>query len=196
MASRAFLLLALSATALVSATELKLPTIFSDHMVLQREPFRVRVWGWAGSNEQVTVSLAGSSGSSVADADGNWQVELEPLAAGGPFTLTVAGASTTIKLNDVMVGDVFVCSGQSNMEMTVSTAFNASAEVADANNYPNLRVFTVLRNTSDTPLDDFGSLTPFQWAVSSNTSIGGAQWTYTSASMSTSSDCLTLRFDI
>ena len=94
--------------------EVRLPHMLSDHAVLQREQ-PVRVWGWADPGERVTVSLHGQQVSATANEVGKWQVALRPEHAGGPYTLTVAG-SNTITLRDVVVGDVWFASGQSNME--------------------------------------------------------------------------------
>ena len=110
--------------------EVSLPAIFSDHMVLQSD-VAVPVWGWAEAGEQVTVSIAGQSKSATADASGAWSLKLDPLKAGDALTLTVKGKNS-ITVQDVVVGEVWLCSGQSNMAMTVNRAKNFDAEKAAA----------------------------------------------------------------
>lgn len=112
-----FSILAASAARL-SVGEVALPPVFSDHMVLQRE-IPVPIWGTATAGEQVTVSFRGSSLTATAGGDGRWRLTIGPLTAGGPDTLTVT-AGNTIELRDVLVGEVWVGSGQSNMQGSVS----------------------------------------------------------------------------
>ena len=95
--------------------DVKLPAIFGSHMVLQRDQ-KDRVWGWAEPGEEVTVKIAGQSKTAKAGSDGSWQVMLDPMPAGGPHTMTVQGKNT-LQLDDVLVGEVWICSGQSNMQM-------------------------------------------------------------------------------
>ena len=114
---------------LVALAEVRLPKLFSDHMVLQRD-VKLPVWGWADAGEAVTVSLAGQTAKTTAGPDGKWSVTLAPLPAGGPFELTVAGTNT-LKVIDVLVGEVWVCSGQSNMEMTLNATYEAAKKYAD-----------------------------------------------------------------
>src|SRR6478735_385449 len=92
--------------------------LFVDHAVLQRDR-PINVYGRAGSGEEVTVSLASASAKAKADAQGAWSLTLPAMTAGGPFTLTARAASKTQTANDVLVGDVWLCSGQSNMEWPV-----------------------------------------------------------------------------
>jgi sialate O-acetylesterase len=142
--------------------DVSLPALFSDHMVIQRN-LPVLVWGRAMPGESVSVTLQSASASATADSIGYWSVRLPSLAAGGPFTLTVKGANT-ITLNDVLVGDVWVASGQSNMELPLREAMNAASEIAESN-YPKIRFLQVPDRTSQYPLDDIGSGTG--WAVTS-----------------------------
>jgi sialate O-acetylesterase len=104
-----------AATAFVSRAEVKLPHILGSHMVLQRD-LPVHIWGWSEPGEKVTVSLNAASQTATGDQLGHWSVYLPPQAAGGPFQVTVSG-SNNIVLDDVMIGDVWFASGQSNMEM-------------------------------------------------------------------------------
>lgn len=127
-----------SLAATVGHADVSLPAVFSDHMVLQRE-VEVPVWGWAEPGEQVTVSIAGQSPSATAGADGKWMVKLAPMKTGEPATLTVKGRNE-ITLQDVLVGEVWLGSGQSNMAMTVSGAKDYEKEQA-ASNLPLIRMF-------------------------------------------------------
>ncbi len=120
--------------------DVRLPAIFADHMVLQRDA-SVPVWGWADPGEEVAVSLAGQAKTALADAHGRWTVTLGRLPAGGPHTLTVRGKNS-VAVRDVLVGEVWLASGQSNMEMTVRQARDFAAERAAAN-HPRIRMFTV-----------------------------------------------------
>ena len=147
------------------SSELKLPALFSDHMVLQREA-TCPVWGWADDGTTVTVEIDGQSAETVAQ-DGRWQVELPALEAGGPYTLTICADDETIELDDVLVGEVWICSGQSNMEFAVESANNAQVEIAQAQ-HPTLRLFTVEKATSSEPLDDVTG----QWVVCTPETIG------------------------
>ncbi len=130
-------LIALLAFSTVAKAEVSLPNIFSEHLVLQQKRNN-KVWGWAGTGEKVTVTMAGQTHSTTANQDGEWSVQLDPIDAGGPYTLTVAGTNT-IALNDVLVGEVWVCSGQSNMQWNVGSSNDPDLETLAAN-YPNLRM--------------------------------------------------------
>jgi sialate O-acetylesterase len=100
--------------------DVRLPAIFGDHMVLQQNQ-KDRVCGWADPDEKITVSIERQSRSLRAGRDGRWLVKLDPMAAGGPHTLTVKGKNV-VSFENVMVGEVWVCSGQSNMELPVNVA--------------------------------------------------------------------------
>ncbi|MEO7309575.1 MAG: sialate O-acetylesterase [Chitinophagaceae bacterium] len=123
----------------------KLPAIFSDGMVLQQQS-KVSFWGWADAGEAITISgswPAGKAVRTIADASGSWKLMMPTPAAGGPFTVSVAGKNNII-LSDVLVGEVWVCSGQSNMGFTLKADANAKEEIAKAD-YPTLRYFSVKR---------------------------------------------------
>jgi sialate O-acetylesterase len=128
------------------SAEVKPANLFSDHAVLQRE-MAVPVWGTADPGEKVTVRLNGVSGSATTGADGRWMVRLKKLKAGGPFEMTIAGKNTVV-VKDVLVGEVWLGSGQSNMVFTVSKKKNPWAGMLDeegeiaAANYPQIRMFT------------------------------------------------------
>ena len=119
--------------------DVKLPAIFGDHMVLQRDS-TVPVWGTAAPGEEITVSIAGQTASAKAGADGKWSVKLTKLAAAGPHTLTVKGKNT-VTFSDVLVGEVWLGSGQSNMAMTVNRAKDFAQE-QEAAKFPQIRIFT------------------------------------------------------
>jgi len=145
---------------------IRLAGIFSDHMVLQRG-IKVPVWGWAPPGETVTVSLAGTKARAVADPSGRFQVRVGPLPAGGPHTLTVAGGNT-ITVNDVLVGEVWLASGQSNMQMTVGGCLRAEEEIAAAD-HPTIRQFRVpVRGTFEPQADTKGT-----WTVCSPKTVKG-----------------------
>ena len=134
-----------------AGAEVKLPAIVSDNMVLQQE-VPANVWGWAEPGERVTVKFAGKSASATAGADGKWKTKLEGLDAGKTGDLTISGGNT-ITIHNVAVGEVWVCSGQSNMEMTVNRTLKPEEE-AGAANYPMLRMFTVTKKPAAEPQSD------------------------------------------
>ncbi len=117
--------------------------LFSDDMVLQRD-IAAPVWGWSTPGDVITVTLDGKETGKRATAgnDGRWMTRIGPLSAGGPHTLSIRGKSQTIELTNVLVGDVWLCSGQSNMNWPMRLSNNAEAEVAAAN-HPTIRSFTV-----------------------------------------------------
>jgi len=130
---------------------LRLPAAIGDHMVVQRgRP--IAVWGWTDAGAKVKVTMGNASAVATANASGRFEAALPALEAGGPHTITIAG-DTTIEVKDVLVGDVWICSGQSNMAMTVNRSNNAEAE-AKAATYPNIRLFTVSRTPATEPQDD------------------------------------------
>lgn len=147
--------------------QLKLPTIFSDNMVLQRnEP--VEIWGWSSGNDQIAVTIADQEMKTTADNTGKWSVVLEPMTHGGPFAIKVKGISEEIILDNILVGDVWVCSGQSNMEWNLKNSNNPEEEIANSS-YPNIRLFTVKRDLSYTVKEDFKSN---EWLVCGPESAG------------------------
>lgn len=167
------LLLLLIPAAAVSA-QVTLPKIESDHMVVQRD-LPVHVWGMAAPGEQVSVTFRGESRSTVAGKLGRWSIYLKPGAAGGPFEMTVKGIAAeaaagaanenegqTIVLHDILVGDVWVASGQSNMEFALRQAASASTDIPKADN-PRIRLLIVDKKAADYPQDD---LPTKGWAAS------------------------------
>jgi sialate O-acetylesterase len=115
----------------VARAEVKLPALFSDHMVLQRDQ-PAKVWGWATPGEEVKVQIAGQTKTAKTADDGSWSVQLDPLPAGGPHTLTIACADSTRTIQDVLVGEVWICSGQSNMQWDINATYDADLEALTA----------------------------------------------------------------
>jgi sialate O-acetylesterase len=148
----------------------KLAKIFTDHAVLQRDQ-PIAIWGTAAPAAKVTVSLAGSSATAVADAQGKWRVELPRMAAGGPHKLsaTINGKSSTLK--DILIGDVFLCSGQSNMEFPMRTATNAWGDVLGSAN-SQIRFANIQKDSQPAPLADLGK--PTAWKVAAPDTTGEA----------------------
>ena len=123
--------------------ELKLPAIIGDHMVLQQQQANP-IWGWDRPGARVTVALAGQTHTTTAGADGRWTVRLAPLAASAtPQTMTISGSSRR-ELRDILVGEVWMCSGQSNMEWSLAQSYHGDLE-ALATDLPQVRLITVPR---------------------------------------------------
>ncbi len=154
------------ALSLSARADVSLPAIFSDHMVLQRDA-RVPVWGTAAPGEKITVEFAGQSASTNAGADGKWRVALADLKAGAPQTLTIRGNNTII-IQDVLVGEVWLGSGQSNMAMTVNRAKDFDAEKA-ATRFPLIRHFKEESGSAATPQ----SVGKGHWEICAPETVGG-----------------------
>ena len=144
----------------------KLPALISDHMVLQ-QGMPVRIWGAADPGEAVKVDFQGQTVTVKAAENGKWSAWLKPLVAAGPLAMTIAGTNT-IAIQDVMVGEVWLGSGQSNMEFRLQTAVNHEEEIAAAN-YPMIHLFQVKRAVADQPADDVTGM----WQVCSPASVKG-----------------------
>ncbi len=153
----------LSLTALCAQADVKLHNLFTDHMVLQRD-IAVPVWGWADDGEKVTVEFRGKKVSTTAKG-GKWMVKLGKLKAGGPDELKVSGKNS-ITLADVLVGEVWLASGQSNMEWSMRNSFQPFGDILAANN-PKLRLFTVPKLKADEPVKDVVSA----WKETSPSSV-------------------------
>jgi sialate O-acetylesterase len=143
---------------------LKLPSFFSDHMVVQRDK-PVVVWGWAGENARVTATFAGAKAAATADAEGRWKLSLPACKAGGPHKLIVGDGAQTVTIDDVLVGDVWICSGQSNMAFPVSR----SGDTADAakTDLPLLRAFATTAQPAPKPQDDL----PGSWSAATTPAV-------------------------
>lgn len=156
------LLLAPLAAPAAAQAPVSLGSIFSDHMVLQRgEP--VRVWGRAAPGETVTVTLDGQEATAEAGEDGYWQAEFQPHEAGGPYRIeAMAGSGQSAAIEDVLIGDVWLCSGQSNMEYPVYRALNPDSEIANSAN-DRMRLLTVEKDNQPQPRLELAQ--PAQWAA-------------------------------
>jgi sialate O-acetylesterase len=152
-----------------ATAQIKLPAIFSDNMVLQRNA-KIPIWGTEKPGQQIIVKIQQQRKTTKADRDGKWRVDLAAMPTGGPYELAVSGVET-ITFKNVMIGEVWLCSGQSNMEMpmesTWATVNNFKAEVAAAN-YPELRLFIVKRARSSKPRADVESE---GWKICDSTSV-------------------------
>jgi sialate O-acetylesterase len=161
---RSAALFVLSACAWADVT---LPALLTDRMVVQRG-LPVHVWGKAAPGEAVSVTFRGERRSGAADAIGNWSVFLSPAEAGGPFEMTIQAANRIV-LKDILIGDVWIASGQSNMEWPVRNSAGAAAEIASANQ-PRIRLFRVENTVATYPLDDAAAK---PWAVCSPETAAG-----------------------
>lgn len=146
----------LSICANVSSQELALPSVFADNMVLQQKT-AVNVWGTSASGEKIEIKASwGKTAVAIADARGKWKAQIQTIAAGGPYSLTVKGSKSAIELKNILLGEIWICSGQSNMEMPLkgwmpnNPVQNSAEEIANANN-SNIRMFTVPRATAVVP---------------------------------------------
>ena len=149
--------------------EVRLPNVFGGHMVLQQEK-PLTIWGWAQPAETVTVQFLAESKQVQANDRGEWKAVLSPVKAGGPYTLTVSGSSR-VQLDDVMVGEVWLCSGQSNMEMGIGMCKDAQQEIAAAN-FPAIRLMKVAKNWTPEPQQNMGGA----WKVCSPQTVAEGGW--------------------
>jgi sialate O-acetylesterase len=136
-----------------AVADIKLPAIIGDNMVLQQGG-KVAIWGWAEPGEEVMVGVSWRSmkWAVKADKDGKWSFRLNPPKGDGPFEMTFSGKNS-ITIRNILVGEVWVCSGQSNMQWAVNSSANAEQEIADAN-YPKIRLFSVKRTVAEKPQPD------------------------------------------
>ena len=143
----------------------KLPKVFGDNMVLQRDS-EIPVWGWADIGEKITITFHDQKVKTTADKEGKWNVRLEPEKAGGPFSMTVKGKSEII-INNILIGDVWICSGQSNMVWPLWNTNNGAETIQKAGNQ-NIRLLVVPRTISVSPLED---VDVDGWAVCSSETV-------------------------
>jgi len=151
---------------MVTTANIKMPLLFSDGMVVQRNK-EIPIWGFADANEKVEVHFNKQIVKTQADKNGKWMLKLNPEKAGGPFELIIIGKNK-ITIKNVLVGEIWICSGQSNMEFQVSQTINAAKEIEDSN-YPMIRHFGVAQDLSGKPKDDLKS---GKWEVSSQETVG------------------------
>src|ERR1035437_9279658 len=141
---------------ITASGQVKLPKLISNGMVLQRD-VNVKIWGWAANHEKVTIHFNDSIYQTIANDSGKWEVKLSKLKAGGPYSMTI-NATNTINLKDILIGDVWVCSGQSNMELPMKRVSPIyENEIATSEN-TYIRNFTVPQKYNfKTPQVDFES---------------------------------------
>ena len=163
-----------------------------DHMVLQRAPQRAVVWGYGDAGQVTTLRMNDRIYTTISRSDranelgeSIWSVTLDPVSDEGPFDIHVQqplanGTLVTITIHDVLFGDVWVCSGQSNMQFTVNMMFNASEEIANAGNFPKIRLFTAALKPSASPIEELLGIN-LNWSVASSQVVGGPSWDYMSA---------------
>ena len=150
---------------LFASANVRMPLLFSDGMVLQRNK-EIPVWGWADANEKVTIHFNKQTKTIQADTNGKWMIKLAAEKAGGPFELTITGKNKVV-IKDVLVGEVWICSGQSNMEFQMYKLPDFETQKNQAN-YPMIRQFGVAQDLSGTPKED---LKAGKWAASNKENI-------------------------
>ena len=165
---------------------------FQDHMVLQRAPQRAIVWGYGASNVLTILEINNQVYRTLSRAElandlneSIWSVTLDPVSDEGPFDIHVSqplsnGTLVNITLHDILFGDVWICSGQSNMEMAVIDIYNGTDEIANAGNFPKIRLFTVPHLASAMPVEDIPTMW-LNWSIASPESVGGPSFIYMSA---------------
>ncbi len=149
----------------ISQAQLSLPSIFGDHMVLQQKQANP-VWGWAAPGEKVTVEIHGQSHMTQADQQGHWKINLRPIPVGGPYQMRIEGEFSKFFLDDILVGEVWICSGQSNMAWALRNTNSAELATLTAD-YPNIRLITVPRVGTQEAQDDFQG----EWTACSPESV-------------------------
>jgi sialate O-acetylesterase len=149
---------------------MQVANLFQDRMVLQRDK-PIPVWGFASPGVRVTVSLTetGARAEAVAGENGRWLAKLPAQSAGGPFRMTVSGDGSVVGFEDVWVGEVWIASGQSDMQMVVSSVQNAAAEIEQAD-FPGIRMLTAGRTALVTRQDQLGGGV---WQICSPATVGG-----------------------
>ena len=157
----------------LSRAEVKLPAVLGDNMVLQRDS-QVNLWGWAKPRKVVKIKTSWNRKRYRvrADADGKWLVKVVTTGAGGPYSITFSDGKKT-RLENILLGEVWICSGQSNMEMPVQgflgqPCLHATETMRQARLYPDIRLFTVARDSTDTPRDDCKG----EWLLSDPKTVG------------------------
>jgi sialate O-acetylesterase len=161
-------------------------------MVLQRAPQRAIVWGFGDPGKLTTLAINNQTYTTISgsklDNEQNesiWSIQLDPVPDEGPFLIHVTqplanGTLYKIELRDVLFGDVWVCSGQSNMQLTVGMIYNGTEEIVNAANYPKIRVFTAALKNSTIPVEELLQIR-LKWSIPGNYTIGGPDWDWMSA---------------
>jgi sialate O-acetylesterase len=163
---RGYVYCLLTLLAQMALADVRLPALLSDHMVLQQNE-KAALWGWADPGETVTATIAGKKESTRAGSDGKWRIKFPRLKAGGPYTLTISGKNT-VTVNDVLVGEVWLGSGQSNMAFAISRGKDFETERA-ASDLPQIRMFKVDSGGANEPQEDCKGT----WLVCSPETVGG-----------------------
>jgi sialate O-acetylesterase len=166
MKKRDLFLLVIIVSSISINAQVSMPKFFANNMVLQRNT-PIPIWGWAKANEKVEIKFDKQTKIAKADKNGKWIVKLNPETAGGPFILKVK-AGNTIQINNVLVGEVWICSGQSNMEYALRYTIDAKKEIASANN-PFIRHIKIPRAISSLPEDD---ISEGKWNSCDSTTVG------------------------
>ena len=148
---RFLIILAISVQAQVAFCQLSVAEIFTDNMILQREQ-PIHIWGWAEPGIKITVTFDKKNYSVTSDQDGTWNAKLPAYDAGGPYEMAVSDGSSTFTYENILMGDIWLCSGQSNMEWTVRNSNDAEKEIADSD-HPSIRHYKVSLTYSKTPED-------------------------------------------
>jgi sialate O-acetylesterase len=157
----------LLASIFTSRAQLATAKIFADHMVLQRNQ-QIPVWGWAEKNKRVTIVFNGQDVTAKADDQGYWKISLEPMTEGGPFTMEIFSGNEKLVYHDVMLGEVWICSGQSNMEFQLKNALGYKPEQQNSQTEP-IRQFQVPDKISLDPLKDISG---GQWIKADTNTVG------------------------
>src|SRR5450759_3930663 len=154
-----FLISFLTLVSCQTSSNLKLPSLIGDNMLLQQKT-NAKIWGKSNPGRKISVSASwNSSGQAIAGKDGKWEVIIPTPEAGGPFTITISGKDTSVLIKNVLIGEVWFCSGQSNMEMPlagwppVDTIMHSSTTIASAS-IPEIRLFNVQKKISGYPIDE------------------------------------------
>ncbi len=155
----AFAMLTIVAGSSQALANIRLPKIFSDHMVVQQNK-PINIWGWANQGEELTIQFGEFKGKTTSDSNGRWRIAVPAMEASGPFELTVAGKGARVVFKDVYVGEVWLCSGQSNMEWSVEQTLETTDEEDKHNKLqeytnPQIRFFTVGRSAVEKFPEDF-----------------------------------------
>jgi sialate O-acetylesterase len=163
-----------------------------DHMVLQRAPQKAIVWGFGDPGKLTILRMNDKIYTTISESEpanelgeSIWSVTLDPVSEEGPFDIHVSqplanGTLVTITIHDILFGDVWVCSGQSNMQFTVNMMFNGSEEIANAGNFPKIRLFTTSLIPFGSPIEELLGIN-LNWSLASPETVGGKAWDYMSA---------------
>jgi sialate O-acetylesterase len=161
-------------------------------MVLQRGPQQAVVWGFSDANTLTILRMNNKTYTTMSRSEpandlgeSIWSVALDAVFDERPYDVHVTqplpnGTLVTITIHDVLFGDVWICSGQSNMQLTVGMIYNATEEIASAGNYPKIRIFTAALEPSGTPIEELLGIV-LNWSVASSLTVGGSDWQYMSA---------------